>query len=107
MINTAFAQAAAGAPQQDGTMGIILMVAMFVFLYFIIIRPQSKRAKEQKNMLSTLKKGDEVITSGGLVGKIADLGENYVLLEVNENTTLKVQKPSIIMLLPKGAMNTL
>lgn len=107
MINTAFAQTAGSAPAQDGTFGILMMVAMFIFFYFVIIRPQSKRAKEQKAMLSSLKKGDEVVTQGGIVGKVADFGDNFVLVEVANNTNIKVQKPSILMVLPKGSINSL
>lgn len=107
MISTAFAQSTSGAPAQDSTFGILLMVGMFIFFYFVIIRPQSKRAKEQKAMLGMLKKGDEVITQGGIVGKIADLGDNFVSVEIAANVNIKVQKASVLSVLPKGSINSL
>ncbi|HET8608499.1 MAG TPA: preprotein translocase subunit YajC [Burkholderiales bacterium] len=107
LIRNAFAQsAAAGAPGFD-LMGILPIVLMFVILYFLMIRPQMKRAKEQKAMLEALQKGDEVVTNGGMVGRISKLNENYVTLEIASNVEIKVQRPSIQVMLPKGTIKNL
>ncbi|MGH8599315.1 MAG: preprotein translocase subunit YajC [Burkholderiales bacterium] len=88
-------------------MGILPIVLMFVILYFLMIRPQMKRAKEQKSMLEALQKGDEVVTNGGVVGRISRLNESYVTLEVASNVEIKVQRPSIQVMLPKGTIKNL
>ena len=89
MIGTAFAQAAGGAPQGGDTlMGMLPIILMFVILYFLMIRPQMKKAKEHKNMIEALQKGDEVVAVG-ILGKIAKIGDNYVTLEVAPNTTIQ------------------
>jgi preprotein translocase subunit YajC len=80
---------------------------MFVLLYFLMIRPQMKRAKEHKQMVEALQKGDEVITAGGVVGRISKMGEAYVSLEIAPNTEISVQRASVQTLLPKGTMKTL
>ena len=83
------------------------LVLIFVVFYFLLIRPQSKRAKEQKNMVENLAKGDEVITNGGLVGKINKVGDNFLVLQVADGVEVKIQKQSIATLLPKGSMKGL
>jgi preprotein translocase subunit YajC len=80
---------------------------MFVVLWFLMIRPQMKKAKEHKALLEALAKGDEVVTQGGLVGKITKVGDNYVSLEIAEGTEVVVQKPAIGLVLPKGTLKTL
>jgi len=82
-------------------------VLMFVLLYFIMIRPQVKRQKEHRTMVEGLQKGDEVITSGGVVGKISELGDVYVSLEVAPNTEISVQKAAVQTLLPKGTIKSI
>jgi len=106
LISNAYAQAAAPAGDA-GLMGFLPIILMFVLLYFIMIRPQMKRAKEQKAMIEALQKGDEVVTAGGLVGKIVNINENYVTLEVAENTQILVQRPAVQLPLPKGTIKTL
>ena len=101
MISTAYAQAAAPASQGDSLMGLLPIVLMFVILYFLMIRPQMKKAKEHKAMLEALQKGDEVVAIG-IVGKVAKISDNYVSVEIADNVVIQVQKPAINQLLPKG-----
>ena len=105
MISNAYAQAAGGG--DPGFMGLLPIVLMFVLLYFLMIRPQMKRAKEHKQMVEALQKGDEVITAGGVVGRISRMGEAYVSLEIAPNTEISVQRTAVQTLLPKGTMKTL
>ena len=81
----------------------LFLVAMFVLLYFLLIRPQQKRAKDHKNLLKTLKKGDEVVTNGGIVGKINSVDESFVALEIAEGVVVKAQKQGINQKMPKGS----
>jgi preprotein translocase subunit YajC len=105
IISPAFAQA---APSGDsGYIGLLPIILMFVLLYFLMIRPQMKRAKETKVMIEALQKGDEVVTAGGIVGKISKMGEQYVSLEIAPNTEISVQKAAVQMLLPKGTLKSL
>ncbi|HTL26109.1 MAG TPA: preprotein translocase subunit YajC [Burkholderiales bacterium] len=83
------------------------IILMFVVLYIFMIRPQMKRAKEQKQMIEALQKGDEVITAGGVVGRITKIGEAYLSLEVAQDTEISVQRSAVQMLLPKGTIKTL
>ena len=95
--------------QQEGAglMGFLPIVLMFVVLYFLMIRPQMKRAKEHKAMVEALAKGDEVVTQGGVAGRISELGDTYIHLEVADNVNILVQRPSVAMVLPKGTLKTL
>ncbi|MCE5180638.1 MAG: preprotein translocase subunit YajC [Betaproteobacteria bacterium] len=102
LINMAYAADAAGAP--DPYMQFLPLIVIFALFYFMMIRPQMKRAKEQKSMLESLQKGDEVITAGGELGKIAKVNEFYVGLEIAENVVIHVQKSAITTLLPKGTI---
>ena len=105
IISSAFAQA---APSGDpGYIGLLPIVLMFVLLYFLMIRPQIKRAKETKAMIDALQKGDEVITAGGVVGRITKLGEAYISLEIAPNTEISVQKGAVQVLLPKGTIKSI
>jgi preprotein translocase subunit YajC len=79
-------------------------VLMFVVLYFLMIRPQAKRAKEHRAMVAALAKGDEVVAGGGMLGKVTKVDENYVSLEVSPNVEIRVQRPSIQLVLPKGTI---
>ena len=81
----------------------LFLVAMFVLLYFLLIRPQQKRAKDHKKLLKALKKGDEVVTNGGVVGKINSVDESFVALEIAEGVGVKVQKQGINQKMPKGS----
>ncbi|WP_237171437.1 preprotein translocase subunit YajC [Pandoraea pulmonicola] len=88
-------------------MSFLPLVLMFVVLYFIMIRPQMKRQKETRNMLAALAKGDEVVTSGGLAGRISKVGETFVTVEIADNVEINVQKGAITTLLPKGTLKAL
>ena len=103
------AHAADGAPADPlgGLMQFLPLIAIFALFYFMMIRPQMKRAKEQKNMLESLQKGDEVVTAGGELGKVVKVSENYVSLEIAENVVIHVQKPAITTLLPKGTIKAI
>ncbi len=106
VITPAYADAAA-APQQGGGMSLMLMFAVFVlFMYFMIWRPQSKRAKEQRNLLNSLTKGDEVITAGGILGKITKVTDQYVVIALNDTVEITMQKGSIVGALPKGTLKS-
>ena len=97
---------AAAAPAAGGfdIMSLVPLVVIFVLFYFMLIRPQMNRAKEQKNMMAALQKGDEVVAAGGLVGRVAKAGEQYISLEIAENVVVHVQKQAVQMLLPKGTI---
>jgi preprotein translocase subunit YajC len=103
MIGTAFAQAAGQPSQGDTLMGLLPIILMFVILYFLMIRPQMKKAKEHKSMLEALQKGDEVVAVG-IVGKITKITDNYIGLEVADNVVIQVQKQAVNTLLPKGTI---
>lgn len=103
LISNAYAEGAA-APAGGGLEMILMMGVFFALMYFMIIRPQQKRAKEHKQMLDALSKGDEVVTGGGVLGKVAGIGENFVELAIADNVTIKVQKQAITSVLPKGTM---
>ena len=86
-----------------GSLGSMLpLVLMFVVLYFVMIRPQMKRQKEQKAMIDALAKGDEVVTGGGVLGKVAKLGETYLSIEIANGVEIQVQRASVLQVLPKG-----
>lgn len=104
-INSAWAVPA--QQQADGTTTLIMMVGMFAIFYFLLIRPQLKQAKQHRQLVSELGKGDEVATSGGLLGKIKEVGDNFILLEISKDTEVKVQKNSVSSVLPKGTLKTL
>ena len=93
------------APEQpDPIMSFLPLILIFVVFYFLLIRPQTKRAKEHKKMVEGLAKGDEVVTSGGLLGRITQVGENFVQVKVAEGVEVKIQKQSIATLMPKGTV---
>lgn len=104
-INAAYAQDS--APQQSVTFNILFIGGMFVLFYLILWRPQSKRAKEHKELVSALAKGDEVLTSGGLLGKVTKVTDDYVTLQVAEGVELSMQKASIAAALPKGTLKSI
>lgn len=104
MISNAYAAPAAGA--QDPILGLLPFVVIFVLFYFMLIRPQMKRAKEQKKMIEALQKGDEVITTGGVLGKITKVSDQYMSLEIADNVVIQVQKATVQTLLPKGTMKS-
>lgn len=94
-------EAAAAAPQ-PGIEGLIFPIILVLIFYFMLIRPQQKRAKEQKKMVEGVSKGDELITSGGLLGKVIDLDENFLKLEISQGLVVNVQRNSVATVMPKG-----
>jgi preprotein translocase subunit YajC len=99
-IQNAYAQ---GAQQQgDGTSFIIMMVLMFAAFYFLLIRPQQKKQKQHQELVSGLQVGDEVLTAGGILGKITGVSEHYAVIKVSDNTEIKIQKASVSAVVPKG-----
>ncbi len=107
-INAAYAQGAApAAGAESGFMSLLPIILMFVLLYFMMIRPQMRRAKDHKAMTEALAKGDEVVTTGGLVGRITKVADAYVTLEIAANTEIVVQKGAVQTLLPKGTIKAI
>lgn len=98
------AMAASPQGQADPLMSFLPLILIFVVFYFLLIRPQSKRAKEHKQMVEALAKGDEVVTNGGLLGRISGVGDNFVEVQVAEGVVVKVQRQSIANLMPKGTV---
>jgi len=109
LISNAFAQAAPAAAQDplSSITGILPLIFMFVVLWFLMIRPQMKRAKEHKALLEGLQKNDEVLTQGGIVGKVVQISDGYVHVEVAANTQIIVQKQAIGAVLPKGTLKSI
>jgi preprotein translocase subunit YajC len=105
-ISQAFAQtapaAAAGGSTESTLLSLLPLVLMFVVLYFIMIRPQMKKQKEHKAMIDALAKGDEVVIAGGVLGRVAKLGDSFVNVEVSSGVELQVQRASVVQVLPKG-----
>jgi preprotein translocase subunit YajC len=107
LISSAHAQAAAPAATPNaGLYNLGFLVILFGIFYFMLIRPQMKRAKEQRTMISALAKGDEVLTNGGLLGRIDDIAEQFVTLEIASGVTVKLQKQAISAVLPKGTLKS-
>jgi len=106
-ISSAFAQSApaAGGGDMLSSLGSMLpLLLMFVVLYFVMIRPQMKRQKEARAMIEALAKGDEVATSGGVLGKITQLGEQYLTIEIAKGVEVQIQRTAVVQVLPKGAI---
>ena len=106
-ISSAFAQTAPAAAPAGGFMGsltgMLPLVLMFVVLYFVMIRPQMKRQKEHRSMIDALAKGDDVATSGGLVGRVARLEEQFLFVEISPNVEVQLQRSAVVQVLPKGS----
>ena len=98
-IQNAYAQ---NTQQGDGTSFIIMMVLMFAAFYFLLIRPQQKKQKQHTELVAGLKVGDEVLTAGGILGKITGVSEHYAVIAISDNTEIKIQKASVSMVVPKG-----
>ena len=97
--------AAGEAAPQGGGLQLVFMIALFFgIMYFMIIRPQSKKAKEHASLLDSLSKGDEVVTSGGILGKVVKLGDNFIELKVSDSSSVKIQRHAITSVMPKGTM---
>ena len=106
LISNAYAQTAAGGPMES-VMQFLPIILMFVVLYFLMIRPQQKKAKEHKALLEALGKGDEVVTQSGIVGRVTKVSDDFVTVEIAANVEVQMQKPSIVVVLPKGTLKSL
>jgi preprotein translocase subunit YajC len=105
-ISPAMAQQAGQNGEPSMLVSLLPLIIIFVLFWFLLIRPQTKRAKEHKKKVEALKKGDEVVTSGGVLGRISDIGDNFILLDVTEGVQLKVQKQAVATLMPKGTASS-
>ena len=105
LISNAYAQAE-GAGAAGGLMSFLPLIVIFAVFYFMLIRPQMKRAKEHKQLVSQLSKGDEVITNGGLLGKITHVSDSFVTLELADNLQIKLQRQAVASVMPKGTMKS-
>ena len=107
-ISSAFAQtapaAAAGGDMQSTLMSMLPLLLMFAVLYFVMIRPQMKKQKEHRAMIDALAKGDEVVTAGGLLGKVSKLGDSHIGLEVASGVEIQLQRSAVVQVLPKGSL---
>lgn len=106
-IASAHAQGAPAQPAGGGLFQIVFLVGLFVIFYFIAIRPQRKRQKEHQEMVAALSKGDEIVTSAGILGRITDLDDNYMVLNVTDNVNLKLQRVHVHSVLPKGTLKSI
>ena len=100
LISDAWAQA--GGDAGGGLFSLLPLVVIFILFYFLLIRPQQKRAKQHKEMVTALKKGEEIVTNGGLLGKVTDLDDNFITLEIASGLNAKVQRQSVAKVMPKG-----
>ena len=108
LISNAYAQtAAAAAGPMDSVMQFLPIILMFAVFYFLMIRPQQKKAKEHKALIEALSKGDEVVTNSGIAGRVAKVGDDFVALEIAANVEIQIQKPAIAVVLPKGTLKNL
>ena len=105
-INSAYGQASGASGGQSLLSALMLPVLLLVVFYFLLIRPQSKRAKEQKEMLSKVAAGDEVATTGGILGKVVEVGEQFLTLEIASGVSIKLQKFQVAQVLPKGTVKS-
>ena len=106
LISPAAAQTAGQAAAPSPIPSFVLMGVIFLGMYFLLFRPQMKRAKEHRELVSRLQKGDEVLTSGGMAGRIEDLGESFVTIEIADRVSIKVQRGAITAVLPKGTLKS-
>jgi preprotein translocase subunit YajC len=109
LISTAAAQATSGAAGQSNALmtQIPFLILMFVVFYFLLIRPQTKRAKEHRALIAALEVGAEVATNGGILGKVIELGEQYLTLEIADGVNIKIQRATVAQVLPKGTLKSL
>jgi preprotein translocase subunit YajC len=104
LISPAYAQAAGASPAGAGVSQSVILVVFVAIFYFMLIRPQQKRMKDQQAMLSKLQSGDEVVTTGGILGRITDVGESFITLEIADGVRIRVQRGQISQLMPKGTL---
>ncbi len=107
LISNAYAQTAAAAGPMGGLMEFLPIILMFGVLYFLMIRPQMKKAKEHKALIAALSKGDEVVTQGGIAGRVAKVGDDFLSVEVADKVEIQLQKSAVSLVLPKGTLKNL
>lgn len=107
IISTAYAATTQAPPTQNNLGSLLLLLGFFAIFYFLLWRPQAKRTKEQKNLLNSLAKGDEVVTAGGLMGQIAQLKDDTIWLKLTDNIEIPLQKSAVTAVLPKGTLKSL
>jgi len=107
LISNAYAQTAAAAGPMDSVMQFLPIILMFAVLYFLMVRPQMKKAKEHKALIEALGKGDEIVTQGGIAGRITKVGDDFIGVEIAEKVEIQIQKPAIALVLPKGTLKNL
>ncbi len=103
LISPAYAQAAAGGTEST-LLGLLPLVLMFVVLYFVMIRPQLKRQKEHRSMIEALAKGDEIVSAGGILGKVSKIGDTYIGVELADGLEVQMQRTAVVQVLPKGTV---
>ncbi len=104
LISDAYAESAPAAQGGDPLSSLIFFAGFILIFYFILIRPQQKRAKEHRNLVAALAKGDEVVTNGGILGKVTEVGDEYISVELADNVTVRLQKQAVASVLPKGSL---
>lgn len=106
-IAEASAQAQSAPPQQGGMLQIVMLIGLFALMYFMLIRPQRKRQKEHQQLVEALSKGDEVVMTSGMLGRVVEVGDVYITLDVGNDIKLKFQKASVHAVLPKGTIKAI
>lgn len=106
LVSPAAAQAAGGPAPASPLMSLLPLIVLFIVFWFLLLRPQMKKAKEHRELIAKLQKGDEVLTSGGIAGRIDDLGESFVSVEVADKVSIKVQRGAVTAVLPKGTLKS-
>jgi preprotein translocase subunit YajC len=106
-INDAFAEATANATPADSTFSMIMIAVIFVLFYFMLIRPQNKRAKEHRELITKLQKGDEIVTTSGFVGKVVNLDEQFIKISLADGVEVHLQRQAVTAVLPKGTLKAL
>lgn len=105
-ISDAMAEGAAAGAGDGGLLGMLPLLLIFVLFYFMLIRPQTKRAKEHKNMVEALAKGDEIVTNGGLLGKIIEVDDSFLTVSIADGVEVKLQRQAVSTLVPKGTLKS-
>ena len=106
-ITDAMAAAVPAQPHADSTFSLIMIAAIFVLFYFMLIRPQNKRAKEHRTLISELKKGDEIVTSGGILAKVVGLDDQYMKVSLADGVEISMQRTAVSVVLPKGTLKSI
>lgn len=106
LLSDAYAAQGSGGSEATGLAGLLPLVLIFVVFYFLLIRPQQKRSKEHRQMVESLSKGDEVVTNGGLLGRVTRVNDNFITMEIADKLEVRVQRQSVAAVMPKGTMKS-